>query len=133
MEAKKADAIKRATNAIRNSDTLDEAAEAYGQKLDVFLKAAKRYNLRDELLAKFTGGKDILAYRAEQRTQALVEDADWLARTGEHPLNAAKRLGFNSVHALERRLERAGRYDLMTRLFANDGMGLLGEQGWRRP
>ena len=51
---------------------------------------------------------------------ALVEDVDWLARTGETPERAAARLG-RTVGALERALLRAGRPDLVTALKRNEG------------
>jgi hypothetical protein len=48
---------------------------------------------------------------------ALVEDAQWLADTGECWSQAVRRLGYpGHPNSLERRLDRAGRYDLIITL-----------------
>ena len=41
----------------------------------------------------------------------LIEDLEFLRKTGEHPANAARRLGYDP-RTLERRLMRAQRKDL---------------------
>lgn len=48
----------------------------------------------------------------------VVEDAEFMARTGETWPRAAERLGY-TTRSLERILHRAGRYDLVTHLKKN--------------
>ena len=48
-----------------------------------------------------------------------LEDAEWLATTGESEVMAAHRLGFPSVDAMQRSLWRAGRGDIARALAAN--------------
>ena len=50
------------------------------------------------------------------RTDAVVEDADFLARHGVPISDAAPRLGYKSAAVLERTLIRAGRCDIVSRL-----------------
>jgi hypothetical protein len=53
------------------------------------------------------------------RMTAVIEDAEWLADTGETAEGAAARLGYKDADSLERALERAGHYRLFARLKAN--------------
>ena len=65
-------------------------------------------------------------------TAALVEDAAWLALTGESWSQAVIRLGYaGKANALERRLHRAGRYDLITALCSHETSPL--ERDWFKP
>lgn len=50
----------------------------------------------------------------------LIEDADWLARTGVPLTDAVRRLDFASPESLRRSLHRADRIDLYEALCAND-------------
>ena len=54
------------------------------------------------------------------RMAAVIEDAEWLVRTGECWSQAVRRLGYSTPKALERMLYRAGRGDLTTALRANE-------------
>lgn len=52
-----------------------------------------------------------------QTLTELVEDTEWLVVTGECWTQAVRRLGYGGrPDTLERRLHRAGRYDLITAL-----------------
>lgn len=46
-----------------------------------------------------------------ERTRAIVQDVEWMTRTGETPAGICARLGSRPA-ALARRLQRAGRPDL---------------------
>lgn len=52
------------------------------------------------------------AARRQTRTEAVVEDCEWMARWGESLTGAARRLGYRDRKVLERTLWRAGRPDL---------------------
>jgi excinuclease UvrABC ATPase subunit len=52
------------------------------------------------------------------RAEELIEDAEWLAATGEILENAAARVGMR-VDTFERALHRYGRHDLYRRLLRN--------------
>jgi hypothetical protein len=56
------------------------------------------------------------------RRRALVEDAEWMAATGETMPGAAARLRLHP-HTLRDRLKKAGRPDLWARLVANADPG----------
>lgn len=63
--------------------------------------------------------------KAAGKLAALIEDAEWLLETGVTWTAATVRLGYrHNPEALERRLGRAGRWDLITALRAR-------EAGWR--
>lgn len=53
------------------------------------------------------------------KTTAVVEDAAFLAETGEGPERAARRLGYPRWDSLAEVLRRAGRGDVAARLYAN--------------
>jgi hypothetical protein len=80
--------------------------------------------LRAHALAVTTRRKD-RPYRGRPRSDPLVEDAEWLAGTGqgvERLLEAAATAGRSvTAPAARRALDRAGRLDLWRRLRANDG------------
>ena len=65
-------------------------------------------------------------------TAALVENATWLAQTGECWSQAVIRLGYaGKANALERRLDRAGRHDLITTMRGRELTAL--ERDWHAP
>jgi len=53
----------------------------------------------------------------------LIEDLDFLADTGVGTIEAGRRTGY-TVDAIDRRLRRHGRHDLVTRLHALDPISL---------
>lgn len=56
----------------------------------------------------------------QKRLDAVVEDCEFLADTGETFTNASRRLGYANAKTLERTLWRARRGDLVSRLKANE-------------
>jgi len=56
----------------------------------------------------------------QSRTEAVVEDCEWMARWGESLTGAAGRLGYRSRDVLDRVLQRAGRADLVAALKARE-------------
>lgn len=138
-------ARQRLLAAIEEMPTLRECMEAYGRARNTFWRAVRQYDLVETVHTKYAEdlaedhrrrallasqaalkGRDVANARAAERKRVkeanLVEDADWLARTGEHPANAFKRLGYKNFEALDRALDRAGRPDLTIRLLENDGL-----------
>lgn len=136
-------------NEALKSPTLDGAIESYGRTWPAFLRALREAGRVDEVRTKyaadFTARTEAQAVRTakiigdknraagEIRRAALVEDAEFLVRNGEHPENAAKRLGYNNFQALARALERANRTDLITGLYRNDraGWGPVADRAWK--
>ncbi len=55
------------------------------------------------------------------RTVDVVEDCEWMDRHGEKFTRAAERLGYSTA-TLERTLERAGRYDLVTSMRSREDL-----------
>jgi hypothetical protein len=125
--------------------TLQGAIDSYGRQNNTFWHAVRVLDLEPTVDEKYAVELEARRLRGMAQSQAaaargravhranrtaarvahdeaLVEDADWLAQTGEHPANAAKRLGYETVKGLERALDRAHRPDLMLRLLDNDGM-----------
>jgi hypothetical protein len=56
----------------------------------------------------------------QPRIEAVIEDCEFLADTGETFMNAARRLGYANAKTLDRTLWRARRGDLVARLKANE-------------
>jgi hypothetical protein len=125
--------------------TFQDAKEAYGSADNNFWRAVRKCDLeavvrekyafeleaaRQRRLAKTreaaAKGREVANAQAEarkiERDQALIEDGEFLARLGEHPSNAARRLGYKNTLTLERALDRVGRHDIMARLWENDGL-----------
>lgn len=125
------DTLRRLQKASKEP-TLARAIEAYGGGRESFWAAARKNGRNAEFKVQFA--EDIRAARAAgaikrngSRRAITVENAEFLARTGEHPINAARRLGYENHQSLERALLRAGRQDIATALRANDRMGILDE------
>lgn len=122
------------------ADTLAEAVEQYGSSREGFRQAAVRYGRLEELSKRWPGEigpsardrAEANRLRGQARRAILVEDAEFLLKTGEHPDNAVKRLGYKSRQALERALERAGRADIFYNLLRNDAMswGPMADRSW---
>ncbi|WP_146008978.1 hypothetical protein [Zhihengliuella halotolerans] len=70
----------------------------------------------DEAYTAYEAGYDSLV---EYRRASLLEDLDWLIRTGEVSENAARRLGYDK-DGLYSYLNRIRRMDLWQQLTAND-------------
>lgn len=51
---------------------------------------------------------------------ARLEDAEWMAETGESLTGAARRLGYRNVDSFERFLRDRGRLDILKRLNAQE-------------
>lgn len=141
-EKRKAEARARIEYAIEHGSTRAEVAEIYGRSQSALIKAITNNGLRDKWLAKFGDeireanarplrewAKRTHAERKERRMErhaALLEDAEFLADTGEVMEQAAKRLGISGSDTLDRRLARLGRLDLVERFEANAyRMGVL--------
>jgi cytosine/adenosine deaminase-related metal-dependent hydrolase len=63
----------------------------------------------------------------QTRTEAVIEDCEFMAATGESLSGAAERLGYRHRDVLERVLYRAERYDLVSRLRAAETDDLVAE------
>lgn len=125
--------------------TLVGAQETYSTR-QAFWMQAKREGRTEEVKEKYAEDRKAarrkgweaaaLTNRANapylDRPGDLMEDIDFLARTGEHPERAAKRLGYHSYGTLERsvhRLHRNGKVETtepLSRLLANNRLGLEG-------
>lgn len=68
----------------------------------------------------------------QSRTEAVVEDCEWMARWGETLTGAAERLGYRSRDVLDRVLQRAGRPDLIAALKAPESEDLAVRNHARR-
>lgn len=132
---RKASALERLTQAIEAGATREEAARIYGSSIVAMSAAATRHDMRAEYEAQFgdeirsvarerlieagAKGREAQSAQAVVRREALLEDAEFLAAHGEHPEQAAVRLGHGSWEALERALHRSDRGDLAARLLQN--------------
>jgi hypothetical protein len=99
--------------------TLDEALKVYGGRKDAFWRALKRRDMEDEVRARYNCPKGVRRTDNEMPLADLIEDAEFLAETGETAENAARRLGFNSWDALYSRLTNNDRADITDRLARN--------------
>jgi hypothetical protein len=64
---------------------------------------------------------------------AFIEDVEFLADTGERWSNALRRMGYEGrPDSMERRLHRAGRYDLVTRLRDREADDVIAERTRRQ-
>lgn len=118
--------------------TLAEAIARYGRTNAAFWRATKHHGVREEtkeryreqmLAANRARAAHISAKAREARLEKtrirkanLVEDVLFLTEAGEHPDNAAKRLGYKNPESLERALINADHGHLMAGLFRNDRM-----------
>lgn len=124
---------ERFLNAIK-APTLTEAVTAYPRRAD-FWKAARRVGLTDQVKVKYaTEIKEARRVAEAARTAgwiavaatkraALIEDAEWLARTGENIEHAARRLGYANLDTFETEFERYRQHGLLARLRANSANG----------
>lgn len=62
--------------------------------------------------------------RSEARARSVIEDAEFLARTGVAIYDAPARLGFTSPRTLDKYLRRWKRPDLIASLNANNRPGI---------
>lgn len=118
--------------------TLDEAVSVYGRAERTFWRHAIKRGMREELRTKwaadlkarriahfeanrgnFETGRATQSAETSKATAALIEDAEWLAVTGETREGAVRRLGFDNWEALYTRLSNHGRRDITDRLTAN--------------
>lgn len=123
--------------AVKANDNLSKAVEAFHGTDDTagrtkFWRRVARLadtTERDQIRAKYAA--QVIEHRSRNagstgaysgRDGDLIEDAAFLAKHGEHPAGAAKRLGLPTVNALEKRLSRLGRYDIFNTLANNDPM-----------
>jgi hypothetical protein len=67
--------------------------------------------------------------RLELRRQSIVEDATFLAQHGVGATEAARRLGFTNVNALDKYLHRARQYKVFLRLVHNERGDDLADAG----
>jgi len=72
-----------------------------------------------------------ITVRVQTRTQAVIEDCEWMARCGETLTGAATRCGYKDRDVLERVLQRAGRPDLVTTLKTAEHLASGPEPGRR--
>lgn len=100
--------------------TFDDAMAVWGGSSSAFWKAAKRYGKREEAKAKFARPRTSNAAGESRLTRdELIEDAEFLARTGENQEGAVKRLGYKSWGSLYARLSNYDRLDIADRLLQN--------------
>ena len=100
--------------------TFDDAMAIWGGSSSAFWKAAKRYGRRDEAKRKFARPRTPKIAGENRLTQwELIEDAEFLARTGENQDGAARRMGFKSWDSLYTRLSNYDRLDIADRITRN--------------
>lgn len=100
--------------------TFEEALAVWGGSSSGFWKAAKRYGRRSEAKAKFARPRTASAAGENRLTRdELIEDAEFLARTGENREGAVRRLGYRSWGSLYARLSDYDRLDIADRLLQN--------------
>jgi hypothetical protein len=127
--------------------TLEGAIEAYGRSHNTFWRLVKRLDMASAIEALYPEDvarrererveraresfKTARAAQLEQEreeTANLIEDAEWLAITGENQDGAVRRLGFNTWNALYNRLTNNGRADITDRLTGNtEGRGRVSQ------
>lgn len=126
--------------AALEAPTLAEAVAAYGRAETTFWKRARWEGLTEQIKAKYAhefverdakrirenreklaAGRVIQLEMDRQRTADFIEDAEWLALTGEDRDGAVRRLGYESWNALWTRLSNNNRRDIADRITANSG------------
>jgi hypothetical protein len=100
--------------------TLEKALATFGRRYDSFWRAVKRHGLEDETRLRYGAPKGVRNTENERPLADVVEDAQFLAMTGETREGAAKRLGFNSWDSLYSRLSNNGHEDIVNRFIANE-------------
>ena len=62
--------------------------------------------------------RHLIATTSQRPSADVVEDVEWLLDTGEdHPEMIAQRVGYTSASSLHSALDRAGRRDLISRIW----------------
>jgi hypothetical protein len=130
-ETRRKQLIERVEKALQEP-TLAKARASYGGTSGTFYRAVNVAGKRDEYERKF-GEERKEIYRKSigratgeandwnrLRTAALLEDAEWMARTGENIDRAAERLGHQDRRSLEALLHRNGRTDLLEAFERNE-------------
>lgn len=100
--------------------TFDDAMAIWGGSSSAFWKAAKRYGRREEAKAKFARPRTPKIAGENRLTRdELIEDAEFLAQTGENQDGATRRMGFKSWDSLYTRLMKYDRLDIADRISRN--------------
>ncbi len=110
-------------DAAMQEATMGQALAVWGGSSSAFWKATKRYGRRPEAKAKFAKLRTPNVAGENRLTRdELIEDAEFLARTGETREGATRRLGYRSWGSLYARLSDYDRLDIADR-FTQNGEG----------
>lgn len=111
---------RKTLNEALRQETFDDAMAIWGGSTSAFWKAAKRYGRREEAKAKFARPRTPNIAGEDRLTRdELIEDAEFLAQTGESQDGAARRMGFKSWDSLYTRLSNYDRLDIADRISRN--------------
>lgn len=111
--------------------TLEKAMATFGRRHDSFWRAVKRHGLEDETRLRYEAPKGVRSTEDEGPLADFIEDAEFLAVTGETREGAVKRLGYGSWASLYSRLSNNDRGDIAERLLRNENRGRVHQATYR--